>query len=85
MEKGNVKEAQSLSSQDATDAFVRHDYSAQDVADAFVKQYFNILDVSPKDAHKFYRDESILAHPCADGSMKSATTLKVRDFESIPE
>lgn len=83
MEKGIVKEAPSLSSQDEADAFVRHDYSAQDVADAFVKQYFSILQTSPKDAHKFYKDESILAHPCADGSMKSTTTLKDIDNEIV--
>ncbi|XP_024988567.1 ras GTPase-activating protein-binding protein 2-like isoform X2 [Cynara cardunculus var. scolymus] len=81
MEKGNVMEAPSLSAQDEADAFVKHDYSAQDVADAFVKQYYNILQTSPKDAHKFYKDESILAHPCADGSMKSLTTLKDIDHE----
>ncbi|KAJ9563854.1 hypothetical protein OSB04_009014 [Centaurea solstitialis] len=81
MEKGNVKEAPSLSSQPEAEASERHDYSAQDVADAFVKQYFNILDVAPQDAHKFYRDESILAHPCADGSMKSTTTVKDIDDE----
>ncbi|XP_023767231.1 nuclear transport factor 2 [Lactuca sativa] len=82
MEKGNVgDQAQSLSSKDEPNSSAIDDYSAQDVADAFVKQYYNILQESPEDAHKFYKDTSILDHPCPDGSMKSATTLKDIDNE----
>ncbi|CAH1434349.1 unnamed protein product [Lactuca virosa] len=82
MEKGNVgDQAQSLSTKDESNSSAIHDYSAQDVADAFVKQYYNILQESPQDAHKFYKDTSILDHPCPDGSMKSATTLKDIDNE----
>ncbi|KAD4983125.1 hypothetical protein E3N88_19796 [Mikania micrantha] len=30
----------------------------------------------PTETHNFYKEQSILSHPCADGSMKSVTTLK---------
>lgn len=67
MEEGNAKEAPSL--------------SAKDVADAFLNQYYTILHKSPKEAHKFYQDQSTRTHPCADGSMKSATTLEDIDLQ----
>ncbi|PWA80663.1 Nuclear transport factor 2 [Artemisia annua] len=67
MEEGNAKEAPSL--------------SAKDVADAFLNQYYTILKKSPKEAHKFYQDQSTRTHPCADGSMKSATTLEDIDLQ----
>ncbi|KAI3744443.1 hypothetical protein L1987_57524 [Smallanthus sonchifolius] len=83
MEKGNFKEAQSLSSQNEADTVVKHYYSAHDVADAFVKGYYKIMKTNPKDAHNFYKEQSIRSHPCADGSMKSATTLKGSDDEIL--
>nr|GEZ34222.1 putative G3BP-like protein [Tanacetum cinerariifolium] len=67
MEEGNTKEARSL--------------SAKDVADAFLNQYYTILQKSPKEAHKFYQDQSTRTHLCADGSMKSATTLEDIDHQ----
>ncbi|XP_071739266.1 nuclear transport factor 2-like [Rutidosis leptorrhynchoides] len=81
MEKGIVKEAPSLSGPVEADNSVKTDYSAQEVADAFLKQYYYILQTNPKEAHKFYHDHSIRAHPSADGSMKSVTTMKDIDDE----
>lgn len=82
MEKKNISDqVPTLPSQNEPNSTLKHDYSAQDVADAFVKQYYNILQDSPKDAHKFYKEKSILAYPSPDGSMKSATTLKDIDNE----
>nr|XP_043626677.1 nuclear transport factor 2-like [Erigeron canadensis] len=83
MEKGKVKGAPSLSVEDETSASVKHDYTAPEVADAFLKQYYTILQNSPKDAHKFYHNESIRALQCADGSMKSVTTLENIDREIL--
>lgn len=82
MDKGDVKKAPSLSPQDEASDSVKHDYSAQDVADAFLKQYYNILQATPKEAHKFYHDQSIRTHPSADGLMKSVTTMKVTSFNT---
>ncbi|KAI3818210.1 hypothetical protein L1987_12013 [Smallanthus sonchifolius] len=81
MEKDNFMESQSLSSQHETDTVVKQYYSAQDVADAFVKQYYKIMRECPKDAHNFYKDQSVRSHSCVDGSMKSVTTLKGIDDE----
>ncbi|KAI7728959.1 hypothetical protein M8C21_020055 [Ambrosia artemisiifolia] len=73
-------ESQTLSSEE-TDVVVNQQYSAQDVADAFVKQYYKILQENPKEAHNFYKDQSVRAHQCVDGSMKPVTTLKGIDEE----
>ncbi|KAL8268986.1 hypothetical protein R6Q59_002784 [Mikania micrantha] len=76
MEEGNLKEADSLSSQNEANTVVKHSYSALDVAHGFVKQYYKIMQSFPTETHNFYKEQSILSHPCADGSMKSVTTLK---------
>lgn len=82
MEKEKVIEAPSLPSENETNAVVTTDHSAQDVANAFLGQYYNILQTNPQDAHNFYQDESIRSHPCDDGSMKSGTTLEVRNLST---
>ncbi|KAL8227572.1 hypothetical protein R6Q57_015156 [Mikania cordata] len=81
MEEGNLKEADSLSSQNEANTVVKHSYSALDVAHGFVKQYYKIMQSFPTETHNFYKEQSILSHPCADGSMKSVTTLKGIDDE----
>ncbi|KAK1425739.1 hypothetical protein QVD17_21094 [Tagetes erecta] len=81
MGKGNSKESKSASSQNENDTAVKHYYSAQDVADAFAKQYYSIMQSFREDGHKFYKEQSIRSHPCADGSMKPVTTLRGIDNE----
>ncbi|KVH96202.1 Nuclear transport factor 2 [Cynara cardunculus var. scolymus] len=53
-----------------------HRLSAQAVAQAFVERYYQVLHAHPEDAHKFYKDQSILSRPNADGSMRTITTAK---------
>ncbi|KAJ0818134.1 putative hydrolase [Helianthus annuus] len=73
-------ESQTLSSHE-TETVANQRYSAHDVADAFVTQYYKILQGNPKEAHNFYKDQSVRAHPCLDGSMKSVTTQQGIDDE----
>ncbi|KAJ0679575.1 putative Ras GTPase-activating protein-binding protein [Helianthus annuus] len=54
-----------------------YNYSAQEVANAFLQQYYRIMQRAPKDGFNFYKEQSIRSHQCADGSMKTATTLQV--------
>ncbi|KAI3729262.1 hypothetical protein L6452_17915 [Arctium lappa] len=60
-----------------------HRHSAQDVAEAFVARYYEILHEHPEDAHKFYKDQSVLARPYVDGSMRTITTAKGIDAEIV--
>ncbi|KAJ0868170.1 putative Ras GTPase-activating protein-binding protein [Helianthus annuus] len=53
-----------------------YNYSAQEVANAFLQQYYRIMQRAPKDGFNFYKEQSIRSHQCADGSMKTATTLQ---------
>lgn len=50
--------------------------SAQEVANAFVKQYYLILHLAPEDAHKFYKDTSVMGRPGPDRTMTEVTTMK---------
>lgn len=66
-------------------------YNAEIIGEAFVTQYYNVLHYSPKLAHKFYNETSILSRPNSDGTMTSVTTLKDIDakiqslkFENLP-
>ena len=58
-------------------------HTAQNIADAFLSQYYKFLNDSPEEMHKFYKEESTLAIPVEDGSIRSVTTIKVPNYSRI--
>ncbi|KAJ9549092.1 hypothetical protein OSB04_021635 [Centaurea solstitialis] len=80
--KSKASKVQSLPSIPETNHLPsEHRHSAQDVAEAFVPRYYDILYEHPEEAHKFYKDHSVLSRPNADGSVRTITTVKGIDAE----